>query len=225
MSEYGERPRLKLFVFDNNGTALDDLHLAYGSVEAIFAVLGVRCPTKEQYRNEIGANFMEFYWRHGVPRDITGDQLNVIRKLYYKVRQGTARYRRDFPDLLRECQSIGVRVSMCSAEIPEVLQGFLERAELFDFFPPVLVRGGAWPSKTPVLISIAREVALEPSECTYIDDTVDGIVAAKEAGFHTIGFAHPTGYNSAERIYGAKPDMVIRSFVELRRALPKLTAN
>ncbi len=220
-----EKPRLKLFVFDNNGTALDDLHLNYGSVEAIFAVLGVHCPTKEQFRNEIRANFMQFYWNHGVPRDITGEQLNVIRRLYYKARQETAHYRRDFPDLLRECQNTGIRVGMCSAEMPDVLQGFLERAGLYNLFPPDLVRGGAWPSKVPILTSMAQSSSLEPAECAYVDDTDDGISAAKEAGFYAIGFVNATGYNSAKRIHDAKPDLVINSFIELRRELSKLTVG
>lgn len=220
-----ENPRLKVFVFDNNGTGLDDLHVAFGSVEAIFAVLGLHCPNKDQYRNEISADYMQFYWGHGVPRDITGEQLNVIRKLYYKMRQTTVRYRSDFPDLLKACQDTDVRVGMCSAEIPDVLQGFLERAGLLKFFRPRMIRGGAWPSKTPVLTSMAQDMGFEPSECAYVDDTDDGITAARAAGYFAIGFAHPTGYNSAKRIYDAKPDLVVSSFIELRRKLPKLTVG
>lgn len=220
MSE--SRPK-RLFVFDNNGTALDDLHVAFGSVEAIFSVLGIRSPNKNQYRNEIGANYMKFYWDHRVPSDITGEQLNVIRKLYYKMRQDTVCYRSDFEPLLHHCVAAGVLRGMCSAEIPDVLQGFLERAKLTKYFSTDLIRGGAWPSKTPVLASMAQQLGLHPSECAYIDDTDDGIKAAKEAGFFAIGFVHATGYNSAKRIHDAKPDLVVSSFTELRRMLPKLT--
>ncbi|MEK7637825.1 MAG: HAD family hydrolase [Patescibacteria group bacterium] len=215
------RPK-RVFVFDNNGTGLDDLHVAFGSVEAIFAVLGLRSPNKDQYRNEIGADFMDFYWRHGVPRDITGEQLNVIRKLYYRMRQNTAHYRPDFEPLLRYCESVGAEVGMCSAEIPEVLQGFLERAKLTQYFDANLICGGAWPSKTPVLASMAQRLGLHPSECVYVDDTDDGIKAAQKAGFFAIGFTNATGYNSARRIHDAHPDLVVSSFTELKRVLPKL---
>lgn len=213
---------IRLLVFDNNGTALDDLHFAYGSVEMIFSVLGLPVPTKEQYRNEIGADFMQFYWSHGVPRDITGEQLNVIRKLYYRGCQNSVRYRDDFEMLLHACVVVGMRVGMCSAEIPDVLRGCLDRAGLNVHFKSGMVRGGAWPSKTPFLMELAEWAGVPREQCAYVDDTDDGICAAQDAGYFTIGFAHPTGYNSASRIHAAKPSLVVYSFEELRGVLPNL---
>jgi HAD superfamily hydrolase (TIGR01509 family) len=213
---------LRLLVFDNNGTALDDLHLAYASVGMIFQVIGLRGPTKDQFRNEIGAGYMEFYWRHGVPRRYTAEDLNPIRSLFYRHRIETAHYRDDLPPLLRACRKLGILTGMCSAEIPEVLQEYLTRAKLLESFSPGLICGGASPSKTPFLVSMAQQHGLAPTECAYVDDTEDGIRSAKEAGYYAIGFNNTTSHNSAERIYSAKPHLVVRTFNDLRHELPRL---
>lgn len=215
---------LKMLVFDNNGTALDDLHLAYASMCAIFEVLNLRGPTRDQFRNEIGSDYMEFYWRHGIPRHFTADDLNPVRRLFYRHRIGTVHYRKDFASLLAECTKVGLKVGMCSSEIVDVLKEFLSREKLLERFQPELVCGDAAPSKTPFLISMAQSQGLAPTECAYVDDSESGILAAREAGFYAIGFQNPTAYCSAERIHKAKPHTVVTTFDELRRLLPKLMA-
>jgi phosphoglycolate phosphatase-like HAD superfamily hydrolase len=211
-----------MIVFDNNGTALDDLHLAYASMCAIFQVLNLRGPTKDQYRNEIGADYMEFYWRHGVPRHFTADDLNPIRKLYYRHRIDTVHYRKDFAALLQECRRVGILTGICTAEIATVLREFLTREKLLEYFQPDLLCADATPSKTTFLVAMAQARGLEPAECAYVDDSEDGIRSSREAGFYAIGFQSPTSYCGAERIHRAKPHAVVSSFDELRRLLPKL---
>ena len=74
---------IKAVIFDYNGTLLDDLPVAYGSIREIFRRYNLPCPTPEQYRLEIGTNFMEFYYNHGFPRTTTAKELNVVRMEYY----------------------------------------------------------------------------------------------------------------------------------------------
>lgn len=215
---------VRLYVFDHNGTALDDLHLAYGSVEHIFSLLGLRCPTHDQFRNEIGANFMEdFYWRHGVPKSVSADDLNVVRRLYYQVRKGRARYRPDFAPLVQDLKRRKIHVAMCSAEVPEVLHAFLQEAGYLNLIGKDMVRGGASPSKAPFLKALAEELNIPPHRAVYVDDTDDGIRAGKEAGLMTIGFTHPTGYNSSQRIHAAGPSHFVADFKELKSLSYKLS--
>jgi len=211
---------IRLVVFDNNGTAYDDLHIAYGSVYAIFLVLGIPCPTLEEYRSEITADFMQFYWDHGVPRTVTGDQLNVIRKLYYQARIGKAKYRYDFCTTLEALRNAGFILGMCSAEIHSVLIDALVAESLHSYFEPDMIVGSAWPTKVPTLIALADKAGVAPEECAYVDDTTDGILAAKEAGYFAVGFVHETGYNPEHRILSANPNAVAHSLLSVRLVLP-----
>jgi phosphoglycolate phosphatase-like HAD superfamily hydrolase len=208
---------VRLYVFDDRGTALDDLQMGYGSVEHIFSLLGLPCPTKDQFRNEISPNSMEgFYWRRGVPRSVSAEDLEVVRKLYYQARKGRARYRPDFAPLVQDLKRRRIRVAMCSAETPEILHAFMQEAGCLELIGKAMVRGGAFPSKTPVLKALAEELNIPPHRAAYVDDTDDGISAAREAGLVTIGFNHPTSYNSSLRIHAAKPSHVVSDFKELK---------
>ena len=80
---------VKLVIFDNNGTLENDLDLAFGSVVEIFNRYSLKSPSLEQYRNEISARFMDFYYRHGFNKNFSGkgdkgdiDALNQIREEY-----------------------------------------------------------------------------------------------------------------------------------------------
>lgn len=210
---------IRLVVFDNNGTAYDDLHVAYGSVQAIFQHLGLPCPNLQQYRTEITADFMQFYWNHGVPRTVSGAELNKIRKAYYYVHQHEAEYRTGFRDILRWLKGEDIHRGMCSAEMHEVLISGLIAHDLHEYFDPMMIHGSAWPKKSPILLELAEYVRVSPSECAYVDDTVDGMEAAKEAGFMAVGFVHETGYNPERRLVQSCADRLVRSFSEIPQRL------
>ena len=210
---------VRLVVFDNNGTALDDLHVAYGSVCEIFRSFGLEPPSQGTYRREITADFMQFYWRHGIAPTITGDELNVIRKRYYMDHMREAQYRRDFRTFIRFLKGEDVHRGMCSAEQHAVLIDFLVGENLHHYFPPQSIVGSAWPKKAPYLKRLAEEVGVDPTYCAYVGDTVDDMEAAHEAGFQAVAFAHDTGYNSESRLRKADPTFVVHSFSELQARL------
>lgn len=213
--------RLELLVFDNNGTMLDDLELAYGSVQAIFSILHLHCPTREQYRNEITADFMAFYRRHGVSDDVVGAQLNVIRKLYYQARRGDAVYRADLEQLLKCAQECGLRLAVCSGEMEDVLLECLRGAGLVEYFD--FIFGDAWPQKIETLTEILQRCAVLPVAAALVSDTAEDLADARAVGMRTIAFAHPMAYNSAARLEKFRPDYTVQSFKELQRLLPRLT--
>lgn len=191
----------KVIVFDFNGTLLDDLHVAYGSVREIFRTYGISCPTLEQYREEISADFMELYYRYGFPRTTTADDLNVIRKKFYQANEGAAQIRADAPATLDWLFVHGFRTAIVSAETMTTLHKYLVQSGLqrkFDF-----VRAEAWGSKEAKVNAFLQTVQVFgclPAEMIYLDDTVDGLIAAKNAGVTPVAFINPTGYTSGHRL-------------------------
>jgi phosphoglycolate phosphatase-like HAD superfamily hydrolase len=210
---------IRFVVFDNNGTALDDLHVAYGSVCEIFRTFGINPPSQTAYRREITADFMQFYWKYGIAPSITGDELNAIRKRYYQEHMHEARYRPDFKPLMRYLKADDVQRGVCSAEQHAVLVDFLVGEDLHRYFPPSLIVGSAWPKKKPFLLELARRANVDPAYCAYVGDTVDDIEAAHEAGYQAVAFAHDTGYNNERRLREAHPEFVVNSFTELQMRL------
>jgi phosphoglycolate phosphatase-like HAD superfamily hydrolase len=215
----GEPRPVRLLIFDNNGTMLDDLHLAYACSEAMFSLLRVPRQSADRFRQEGANDVSAFCLRHGVPASVTHEELDIIRRLYYSARMDQVRPRQGLGLALDRCAEFGILAAVCSAENSAMLDDLLMRFELRHRF--VAVRGEARP-KGPALSELIASLAVAPDEAAYVDDTVDGIRAAQEYGSQTIAFAHPTSYCFSAHLWACKPNHVVGDFAELRRLIPKL---
>ncbi len=199
MTQLTHPPRVA--VFDFNGTLFDDLHVAYGSVQEIFRTYSISYPTLEQYREEIKADYMEFYYNHGFSRTTTGDELNVIRNRFYKINGGKAKIRPDVGKTLNDLSALNIRMAIVSAELSTNLYrqlihwGNLQRS--FDF-----IKAEAWgdKGKEKALLQVVEVFGEDPGDIIYVDDSVDGLTSAKKVGVIPVAFANPTGYNSDRRL-------------------------
>lgn len=194
-------PLPKVVVFDFNGTLFDDLHVAYGSVQEIFKTYGIPCPTLEQNREEITADYMEFYYNYGFPRTTTSDDLNAIRNKFYKTNSRSASIRLDVEKTLLSLAILDIDVAIVSAESSVNLYRQLRRAgnlqRFFDFIKPE-----AWgeKGKERALLQVAEIFGADLSEVIYVDDSVDGLTSAKKLGVIPVAFTNPTGYHSEQRL-------------------------
>ena len=188
---------MKAVIFDNNGTLLDDLDLAFGSVAEIFNTYSLPPPTLEQYRQEITSKFMQFYYDHGFPLTTTMEELNNIRKRYYKDNAHRAKFREDVYYVLRRLEERGIKLAIVSAEIESVLMERLNEAKIRHYFGNN-IKAGVYGNKEPALIQVVKDLDVNPEDAVYVDDTVDGTGAAKNVGIVPVAFGN--GYNSPERL-------------------------
>lgn len=195
------RSQPKVVVLDFNGTSFDDLHVAFGSVQEIFRTYNIPCPTLEQYREEITANYMEFYYSHGFLRTTTGDELNKIRNRFYKINDGSAKIRSDTRKTLAHLAFYHIRMAIVSAEsLTNLYRQLIRHGDLqknFDF-----IRAEAWGEngKEKALLQVAEVFDEDPSNMIYVDDSVDGLTSARNVGVIPVAFTNPTGYNSEHRL-------------------------
>jgi phosphoglycolate phosphatase-like HAD superfamily hydrolase len=224
------RTPLDLIILDNNGTMWDDLHVNYGMIREIYRQYATRIepgtavPTVEQFREEICADFIKFYRDHGFsgrrfPQSDKelGKELNVIRKAHYAACGDDARFRADLIPFLQECQNAHIMTAVCSAEMEALLEENMKNAGLRQYFSDI--RGNAFPHKEATLARILVNLGIQPERTAYVDDTVDGLMAAKRMGMVRIAFAHETGYNSRHRLEELNPQYVVESFSELTDCL------
>lgn len=202
---------VELVIFDWNGTLLDDLEFVFESVLEIFRRYEVPPPTLEEYRREITADFMQFYWNHGIPRSATGDDLNKIRiEVLRAIDLDRYLLVDGVLEVLKGLANRSVKLAIASSGNTEVIAAQLTHLEISDLFDPVIT--DAW-DKVAALKQALKHFGLEPHEAVYIDDTYDGLIAAKNAGLLACGVTW--GYNSRERILAAEPDYVIDELKEL----------
>jgi beta-phosphoglucomutase len=97
----------------------------------------------------------------------------------------------------------------------------LERLGIGGAFE-VIVDHGRHPLPKPdpeVFLMAMRELRVGARECWIIEDSLNGIVAAKAAGCVAVGI---TTTFEADRLWAAGADVVVESFVELRGMLELL---
>lgn len=195
---------IKAVFFDNNGTIFDDLDVAFGSVVKIFETYNLRPPTKDQYRQEISADFMKFYCNHGFfsysseqeNRTLAG-ALNRIREAYYLEHGHKACFRPDVARTIFELKKMDIKTAIVSAEKESMLFRQLDRFGFNGVFDPIFADV---KDKQKCFDEICRELRISPQSAMYVDDTVDGTSAAKRAGLITVGMAAHGAYNSPERL-------------------------
>ncbi len=210
------RQEQTVIVLDWNGTLWDDLLLNYGSVTRIFNSFGLPAPTIDEYRSEIGADFMDFYRRHGIPETATPERLNTIRKSYLDEHHNEAKLRDGAAELINSCKLLGAAVGILSAEDHGILW---EKLKVLGLTPPhvLLFACGSSFDKTEAFWDVFAFIdgLIDWKNAVYVDDTRDGLIAAKKLAarwynsthgqvLNTIGFSG--GYHSHQRVMEAAPD-------------------
>lgn len=195
------RRPLLLVICDWNGTLMNDLHLSYGAVCAIFKHYKIFPPTLKTYRREITADYMQFYTDHGIPKTALREDRNAIRKAYFEERWNDAQLHDHAEELLLLLQQLRLHTGIVSAEIEDVLKARIEQFRITPFFDYVM--GNAW-NKEEGLRKLLDTLGFSFDEAAYVDDTYDGLIAAKNVGMLPIGVTH--GYNIPDRIHAAQPD-------------------
>lgn len=211
----------KVVIFDFNGTLLDDLHVAYGSIQKIFRTYGISCPTLNQYREEMTGDYMKFYFRYGLPRTTTSNKLNAIRNEFYRTNGGSAHIRIDVRLTLDWFLIVGFHTAIVSAEVAATINRYLMRDSLQRKFDLIMPEACSKGMKEKALLEAADIFHCSPGDMIYIDDTVGGLTAAKNAGSVPVAFTNSTGYNSEYRLLEVT-DLSVRNIGDIKDIIPRV---
>ena len=110
------------------------------------------------------------------------------------------------------------RIALATSATPRNRDVALKMLGIGDCFE-VIVDHGRSPRPKPdpeVFLMAMRDLGVQPRECWIIEDSLNGIMAAKAAGCVTVGI---TTTFDAGRLSDAGADVVVGTFVELRRVL------
>ena len=116
-------------------------------------------------------------------------------------------------DLVKELKKMGIPMAVASSASIETIKSNMERfgiADCFDAFISGLncSQGKPWPD---IFLNAAKALNKKPAECIVIEDSANGVTAAKRAGMFCYAFvpekAVPQDLSSA--------DTIINTFVGL----------
>jgi HAD superfamily hydrolase (TIGR01509 family) len=107
------------------------------------------------------------------------------------------------------------RLGLASSSYPEVIEIILQKTNLKKYFSTVVdsQMAGASKPEPDIFLLTATKLGVAPGNCVVIEDSANGIKAAKSAGMFCIAFAGP-GTEFQDQSYA---DLIIKNFNELIR--------
>jgi len=196
--------KYQLCLFDYNGTLQDDLHYIYEcGPQRIFGRFGLPCPSIDEYRNQVSADFMKsFYWPHGIPADVTAEELNAIMKQAMKERGEPAKLFDDALTTVQAAADLGCLCVLVSAYDSAKLNEAVRRHGFEPYFR--LVVGDA-RDKAKEFGELMRKFGAAPAETAAIGDMVEDASSAAAAGARP--FLCPRGFHARDKIEAAQRDL------------------
>jgi len=116
-------------------------------------------------------------------------------------------------EVLQKLSEMNYPMAVASSSFHQIIQLILEKTRLRKYFQHIVSSEEAGKSKPApdVFLLAAKRLGVEPSECLVIEDSYNGIKAAKSAGMKCIAYRGPGANEANQRM----ADVVIDSFDKL----------
>ncbi len=117
-------------------------------------------------------------------------------------------------DILEYLTSIDVPIAVASSSTPAMIETILKKSGLTKYFPFTVssVETGKSKPEPDVFLLAASQLKIKPEHCMVIEDSANGIKAAKAAGMLCIAYGKDKN---------AAADENIKEFKELKKILSK----
>ena len=125
-------------------------------------------------------------------------------------------------ELLKFLRSSNYKIALATLSPKRHADIILEKTQMKDIFAAV-VTGEEITNGKPdpeMLLTALKKLGSKPNECIAIDDSTNGIIAAKQAGMKAIGVVN-SRFKSSQDL--SMSDIVVRNLGDIEKAVEKLT--
>jgi HAD superfamily hydrolase (TIGR01509 family) len=185
---------LKAVIFDMDGVIIDSEPIHYQMSMKYFSELGLHI-ADEEYNTFVGVGDKEIYSRlkekYGLKQEV--DELVDAYQQRYIEYLNTSTDEKPISGvelLIRDIHRRGFRIALGSSATRrniEAVLGFFKLRHYFDEIVSGCEVGRSKPSPD-IYIEAANRLGVEPSECIVIEDSTNGVMAAKLAGMKCVAY-------------------------------------
>jgi pyrophosphatase PpaX len=203
-------------LFDWDGVLLDSLGAAFNVYNRIFARIGTKMLTKDEYLELQSPNWYDFYVKIGLPTSLWNEVDHEWLRLYEEENPDL------HPDAIRCLTALkerGLKLALVSNGSRARVESELSRFDIGRFFG-VVVSGEKKEELKPSPVMLQRALGalgLGPTDAVYVGDSPADIQAARNARVSSIAIAR--GSIQVKRLGGEKPDRMFAGLDEMTNFL------
>ena len=181
---------IKAVIFDFDGTIIDTETIWFEVYrELLQDKFNLELPL-EEFAKCIGTTDEGFfqYLEAQTGTKIDVNELKQLAHVRFLDKKGILEVREGVVEKLEEAKELGYRIGLASSSSREWVEGFLRQFELWDYFTVIKTSEDVVKVKPdPALyLKALEDLQVEPQEALAIEDSLNGAIAAIEAGIKCI---------------------------------------
>ena len=189
--------KLQAFIFDMDGVIIDSEPIHSRVKMETFRHFGIdfdESRLSSYMGGTSGLIFKDVVAESG-RTDITPEMLTAYKHKHYLevLQSGGIDPVEGTRELIRALHEAGVTLGLATSSHPPVMNAILDNFEIRKYFTSV-ISGGELPESKPnpaIYLISAERLGAKPENCCVLEDTTNGILAAKRAGMYCIAFHNP----------------------------------
>jgi beta-phosphoglucomutase family hydrolase len=207
---------MKAVIFDMDGVIIDSEPLHYLSDKTLLARLGVEVP--DNYLDKYVGVTNPVMWKEiikdfAIPKDLQ-EILNTQKSMKLKLlKNGDYKAIEGIPELLKDLYKHRIPIAIASSSSSIFIKEVIKTLKIGRYID-IYVSGENVEKSKPepdIFLKAAELLELKPASCVVIEDSKNGVIAAKKAGMKCIGFQNNNSGNQDL----TKADLVVSSIGEI----------
>ena len=202
----------KNIILDWSGTVVDDLTYVWEATNHVLTHFERPAMSREEFRDRFTLPWINFYKKHLA--EIDREDLNRIFWAKMESAQSRIALHPGAMEFFHYCRDHHLPIFILST-VDE--KSFWGQSDRLGTSPMIRKDYVGVEDKREVIGRILEEQQLDPSETVMVGDMIHDIEAARRA--QVVACAVLSGFDTEEKLSGAKPDLIIRDLAELQSIL------
>lgn len=205
---------IRAAIFDMDGVIIDSEPLHLNIEEDIFKKLGISI-TYEEHNTFIGTTSYYMWDKIRTNHNLTQSLEELVeldRNTYLDFLNNTLDLEpiKGVKELITDLHKNNIKLAVASSSPLNVIEKVLNLFHIRDYFDYIVTGDYVRKSKPEpdIFLYAAEKLDVDPKECVVIEDSHNGVLAAKKANMKCIGYKNPNSGNQDL----SKADLTIDNF-------------